>query len=59
MKDCFQMTSIEQEIGKLLIKKNLSLSIAESCTGGSFPTGLQMSPKALHILNILWYAILR
>jgi len=28
-------TPIEQEIGKLLTKQNLSLAIAESCTGGS------------------------
>ncbi|MBI5026950.1 MAG: CinA family protein [Nitrospirae bacterium] len=28
------MITIEQEIGELLIKKSLTLSIAESCTGG-------------------------
>ena len=38
--------SIEKKIGKLLIKKNLTLSIAESCTGGLLSHMITNMPKS-------------
>ncbi|MBI5050105.1 MAG: CinA family protein [Nitrospirae bacterium] len=40
------MMSIEQKIGELLIKKNLTLSIAESCTGGLLSHMITNVPKS-------------
>ncbi len=36
--------SIEERIGELLVKKNQTLSLAESCTGGSIATAITSNP---------------
>lgn len=40
------MKSLEQKIGELLIKKNLTISIAESCTGGLLSNMITNVPRS-------------